>query len=74
MLFKPQFNQSLLQGKLATIEGRSVVVGLDGTVFAAGDVAFVVPDDEPQAAAVRVAGYQTHTPMSMHLGDGATGL
>jgi hypothetical protein len=32
----------------------------------------VVPDDESQAAAVRAAGYQIHTPMSMHLGDGAT--
>ena len=72
MLFKASQNLSLLQGKLASIDGRSVVVGLDGTAFGTGDVAFVVPDDESQAAAVQAAGYQIHTPMSMHLGDGAT--
>jgi len=72
MLFKTGQSLALLQGKLASINGRFMLVGLDGTVFDAGEVAFVVPDDEVQAAAVRAAGYPIHTPMSMHLGDGAT--
>jgi len=72
MLFKPSFGQSLLQGKLTTIQGRPLVVGLDGTTFEISQVAFVVPDDEGQAAAIQAAGYQIHTPISMHLGDGAT--
>jgi len=72
MLFQPSHSLSLLQGKLAAIHGHSLVIGLDGTVFELGDVAFVIPDDEQQAAAIQLAGFRIHTPMSMHLGDGAT--
>ncbi|HNX94966.1 MAG TPA: hypothetical protein PKL14_07375 [Holophaga sp.] len=74
MLFKPNHSLSLLQGKLDTIEGRSVLIGLDGAILKPGDVAFVVPDDEGQAATIQAAGYSIHTPMSMHLGKGATAI
>jgi len=74
MLFKLSASPSLQQGKLTTIAGHSLVVGLDGTVFARDVVAFVIPDGEAQAAAIVAAGYRIHTPMSMHLGDGATAL
>jgi len=74
MLFRPSSDPSLQQGKLSTIKGRSHVVGLDGRAFESHEVAFVIPDDEAQAAAIVAAGYRIHTPMSMHLGDGATAL
>lgn len=74
MLFKLHHSLSLLQGKLATIEDRSALIGLDGAIFKPSDVAFVVPDDEAQAAAIQAAGFPVHTPMSMHLGKGATAL
>ena len=79
MLFRPKHGLSLLQGKLVTEaaptgRGGSRIMALDGSVFWTGDVDFVVPDDEAQGMAVREAGFQTHTPISMVVGLGSTGL
>jgi len=73
MLFKPHHSLFLLQGKLATHAGRPVVVDLDGASYGIDEIAFAIPDDEPQSAELQTAGFQVHTPMSMHLGEGATG-
>ncbi|HWQ10461.1 MAG TPA: hypothetical protein VN436_15180 [Holophaga sp.] len=76
MLFRPKHGLSLLQGKLVVEagRGRSRIVALDGSVFRTGDVDFVVPDDEAQGIDIREAGFQTHTPISMVVGLGSTGL
>jgi len=73
MLFKTHDSLSLLQGKLTILHGRPVMMGLDGACYGPDELAFAIPDDEPQAEAIRAAGFRTHTPLSMHLGDGSTG-
>jgi hypothetical protein len=77
MLFKTLNCLTLLQGKLsfdhpACTEGRALVVDLEGEAHPVAAVAFVIPDDEAQGARILAAGYRTHTPMSMQLGEGTT--
>jgi hypothetical protein len=77
MLFKLTWMDTLFQGKLSSDHpaaslGRPVILNQANLAFSASEVEFVVPDDEAQADKLRLAGYQTHSPLSMVLGGGAT--
>jgi hypothetical protein len=52
--------------------GTPILLDEGGLPHPPAEVAWVIPDDEGMAETVRRAGYAVHTPMSQHIGLGAT--
>jgi hypothetical protein len=77
MIFVLKGNPVARQGRLsdqhpASKLGAPVLLDEEGLPRSPAEVAWVIPDDEGMAETVRRAGYAVHTPMSQHIGLGAT--
>jgi len=75
MLFVPRGSSTPQAGRLLddpSRPGTLVLLDSGNLAFPPDQVSWVIADDEPMAEAARKAGYAVHTPMSLHLGTGAT--
>jgi hypothetical protein len=69
MRFLPEGSLELRLGRFLDQGKATVLVDDQGWVWAPGKVRFVVPDDELMAQKARNLGFETHTPLSVHLMD-----
>ncbi len=67
MLFLPHGSLELRQGRFLAQGKSTVLIDDQGWIWAPGKVQYIIPDDEPMAAAARRLGFGTHTPLSVNL-------